>query len=192
MQTEAIPTNWTDRAAFANDVYNAFVRIGLPPQAAELFTAHSALSTGWGKSTFNWNLAGLKLCSGCEDTYDWHYAYGSEVIDDVETAKTQMQWRSFNSIDEGVQALWSNLQNSRYDSAREMLLVGDTEYFAEVGRNGWYTANPTSMKAQMTANLNYIRGVLGSGGTVAASTGGLGLALLVGVGVWYLLKYFKK
>jgi hypothetical protein len=191
MQTEAIPTNWTNKADFANDVYNAFVRIGLPPQAAELFTAHSALSTGWGKSTFNWNLAGLKLRSGYEDTYDWHYALGSEDPDGM-AAKKQMQWRSFSTIDEGVQALWNNLQNSRYDSARALMMAGDTEYFAEVGRNGWYNAYPEQMKSEMTSNLNYIRSVLGSGGTVEAGTGGLGLVLLVGVGVWYLLKYFKK
>lgn len=190
MQTEAILTNWTDRTAFANDVYNAFVRIGLPPQAAELFTAHSALSTGWGKSVYNWNLAGLKLCAGCDYTYDWHYALGSEVVEGTETEKMQMQWRSFNSIDEGVAALWANLQNSRYDSARALLLAGDPEYFAEVGRNGWYTADPNQMKAEMSSNLDYIRGVLGTGGTVEA--GGLLTGVLVAVGVWYLLKYFKK
>ena len=186
-QTATTPTSWTDHAKFARDVYAAFVRVGVPPVAAELFTAHSSLSTGWGKSVFNWNLAGMKLCSGCEDRYDWHYALGAEEKDGVLQPKTQMKWRSFTSIDDGVRALWGNLQAARYASALAMILAGDTEYFAEVGRNGWYSAKPAEMKAQMTANLKYIRSVLGK----APSDGGIAGTVLLAVGVYYVLKYLK-
>jgi hypothetical protein len=187
-QTATTPTSWTDHAKFARDVYAAFVRVGVPPVAAELFTAHSSLSTGWGKSVFNWNLAGMKLCSGCEDRYDWHYALGAEEKDGVLQPKTQMRWRSFNSIDEGVRALWGNLQATRYNSARALILAGDTEYFAEVGRNGWYSAKPAEMKAQMTANLKYIWSVLGK---APVEEGGIAGTVLLAVGVYYVLKYLK-
>lgn len=181
-QVAAVLTNWTDRAQFAQDVFDAFVRVGLPPQGAALFTAHSALSTGWGKSTWNWNLAGLKLCSGCEDKYNWA---------ELTNAKTGVltKWRAFNSIDDGVQALWNNLQASRYDSARALLLVGDTEYFAEVGRNGWYEEDPATTKAQMLPYLAYISKVVGVA-MPASGAGGPLVAIAVGLATWWLLRRY--
>lgn len=185
MQVAAVLTNWADHTAFAEDVYAAFVRIGLPSQAAALFTAHSALSTGWGKSVYNWNLAGLKLCAGCEDQYNWTELLGSEDPTG-QAAKMPMKWRAFNTIDDGVTALWKNLEASRYDSARAMLLAGDLEYFAEVGRNGWYAASPAQMKTEMTANLQYIVKTLGL--TMPATTaGGLLVGLAIAYGVYRLL-----
>lgn len=186
-QVAATLTNWSSPAQFAKDVTAAFQRIGLPPMAAALFTAHSALSTGWGKAVHNWNLAGLKLCTGCENTYDWTLLTGTEVINNVETPKTPMKWRAFKSLDEGVAALWQNLQASRYDPARAMLLAGNPEYFAEVGRNGWYTASPTQMKAEMTSRLDF---VLKTTGIAASSGSGLFRYAVLLVGGWWLWKRF--
>lgn len=186
-QVAAVLTNWTDRAQFAQDVFDAFVRVGLPPQGAALFTAHSALSTGWGKSVYNWNLAGLKVRAADEDRYDWVELLGSEAGD---AAKSKMHWRAFNSIDEGVSKLWENLQASRYDSARALLLAGDTEYFAEVGRNGWYTESPATMKAEMTANLAYISKIVGVTMPASNGAGGLLLAAVAAYATWWLLKRY--
>jgi hypothetical protein len=189
-QVAIVPVSWPTRAAFIADVSGAFMRQGLAPASAAILTAHVALSTGWGKAADNYRLAGIKLCSGCENQYDYTVVSGTEVVNGVETPKTPMKWRSFSTLDEGAAAVVGLLRQPRYASAWAMLQAGDPEYFAEVGRNGWYTASTAQMKAEMSVNLAAITKQLGI--TPAVGSDLSGLLLFGGVAwlTWWLLKRY--
>jgi len=155
-QVPVVDTSWSDAETFAGDVVDAFLRQGLSQKSAFLLTAHVALSTGWGKKCHNWSLAGIKatesqpyvVLTGFENESGTH-VYGA------------MKWRAFNTIDEGAAAVIGLLKVPRYASAWFMLQAGDTNYFAEVGRNGWYTDPPESTAAEMRSRLKQIIDWLG-------------------------------
>jgi hypothetical protein len=62
-----------------------------------------------------------------------------------------------------------------------MLLQGNTDYFAQVGRDGWYNADPAATKTAMMRYYNQVNKYLGSGDDSFVSTAALGL---VGYIVW--------
>lgn len=205
-QVPAVATRWDTRKNFAIDVVSALQRLGLTQPSAQVLAAHMALSTGWGKSStggpFNYSMTGIKATS---ESQPYFVKPGSEVVNGVETPKTPMKWVSFDSLDAGLAGTLSLLKATRYAGAYALLLNADPEYFAEVGREGWYTANPAQMKSEMSSNLATIKSwtanVTGStkptgeggGGGGSAATGTVLSALLplaaLGLGLWW---YYKR
>lgn len=201
-QVPAVPTRWDTRKNFAIDVVAGLQRLGLSQASAQVLTAHMALSTGWGRSSsggpFNYSMTGIKATS---ESQPYFVKPGSEVKNGVETPKTPMKWVSFNSLEAGLAGTLSQLRQGTYAGAYALLLNADTEYFAEVGREGWYSASPAQMKTEMTSNLATIRtwtaGVTGAtpatGGGGGGGQGVLASALLplvaLGLGLWW---YYRK
>lgn len=167
--------SWSSREQFVRDVFAAATAVGLRPAAAELVVAHAALSSGWGRAADNFRLWGIKSVS---ESDDYTIVSGTEIINGVETPKTPMKWRAFSSLQESVAAFLKLIQVARYSSAYAMLQAGDPEYFAEVGRNGWYTADPAVVKANCLTRLSYIQKVLGSPDSAGMLTGAGGIAAL--------------
>lgn len=145
---------YSDPKAFAIDVYKACLRLNLPPKAAILLTSHICLSTGYGRSVDNWRLAGIKagnacVCAGtCAATYagDYTCASGFEYVNGVRVDSI-MPFRSYRTLDEGLAAVIALLKGSRYVRSWSYLMAGDQNYYAQLGRDGWYTASTTSVDA---------------------------------------------
>lgn len=180
-QVQVVDTSWNDAETFASDVVDAFLRQGLSQKSAFLLTAHVALSTGWGKKCHNWSLAGIKA------TEDQPYVVltGFEYEDGT-NVYSSMKWRAFNSLDEGAAAVINLLKQPRYASAWKLLQAGSEDYFAEVGRNGWYTAPPESTAAQMRSRLKQIIDWLGIPGD--SDFGGVFWAAAGAFLLWYWWK----
>lgn len=179
-QVQVVDTSWSSAEDFAADVVDAFIRQGLSDRSAMLLTAHVALSTGWGKKCHNWSLAGIKA----SESQPYVVLTGFEYEDGT-NVYSKMKWRAFNSLDEGAAAVIGLLKQPRYASAWAMLQAGNVEYFAEVGRNGWYTAPPESTAAEMRGRLNQIITWLGM---PDSRFGGLFWALAAGFLGWYFWK----
>ena len=176
-----VKISYTDRGKFARDVYGAAIYNGLPHESAIILTAHIAGSTNWGKSVDNWRLAGMKADAAWRATRDYTVVTGCECVDgyenksdpkcQCESGKGQVYsksyWRSFASLSESLASILDQLRATRYQSAYQLLLQGDTEYLAEVGRNGWYTADPAYIKKAYGAHIPKIREYVG-GGQVAS------------------------
>jgi len=181
---------------FALSVHAALMRAGLPDVPARLLTAHTALSTGWGRSVDNYRLAGLKASESWRATKPYVVAQSCECragYPNNPTSKFKcapgtgqkcfsMYWRAYDTLDEAVRDLVAVVRQPRYSNAYAMLLAGNTEYFAEVGRAGWYTADPAEVKAGAEKHLATIDGWLDE------PVGGIWLPVAIVVGLlWYAL-----
>jgi hypothetical protein len=132
-------------------------------------------------------LAGIKAVSEKEP---YIVLKGSELIAG-KYVSGMMRWRSFSTLDEGAAGVVGLLRR-RYPRSLELLMAGDERYFAEVGREGWYTAPPAEVSAQMKACKARLLAWLQAGGpppvpaTETMETGAadlLVLVLLAGAGV---------
>lgn len=180
-QVEVVDTSWISPEQFAADVVGAFVRQGLSERSAQLLAAHVALSTGWGKKCHNWSLAGIKAT---DESQDYVVLTGFENEGGT-NVYSSMKWRAYPSLDEGAAAVVGLLQQERYAPAWALLQAGDEGYFAEVGRDGWYTADPDSTANEMRGRLQQIQAWLGE-----ASGGGGSFLLLLGLAglLWWWWK----
>ena len=192
-------------ADFTRKVHAAFRRAGLTPSAAAVATAHVALSTGWGRSVHNYSLAGIKAgpkaaCYGqpsaavyggdwfCSCSWEFTASGGkvagcSNCSPKYGNPRCKYPFRAYRSIDEGARAVLGILKaGRRYSRALKLLKAGSTDYFAEVGRAGWYTSNVDKTAAAMKRNhakvLNYLN--------MSAPSSGAGFlaALALGVGIY--------
>lgn len=179
-EVPVVDTSWSNSEEFAEDVVDAFIRQGLSERSAFLLAAHVALSTGWGKKCHNWSLAGIKA----SENQPYVILTGFEYEDGT-NVYSKMKWRAFNSLDEGAAAVIGLLRQPRYASAWSMLQAGNPEYFAEVGRNGWYTASPESTAAEMSRRYNQIVKWLG---TPAGGLGGVFWGAAAAFLIWYWWK----
>jgi hypothetical protein len=200
-------------AGFAHQVYREIMRQGIPSKGAALLTAHMALSTGWGKKAHNYILAGIKAgprdaCYGgsqptvpyvCLCTFEYSGGKLAEGCSDCATItardgkpRCKHPFRAYNSLGEGVAGVLSLLRKSRYSSAYQMLVNGDPEYFAEVGRNGWYTAPIATTAAAMQKHLAQVYNYLKMPAPpVPGGMSALGAIAAVGAG-YFLLKWWTN
>lgn len=183
--------------SFTVAVHGALRRQGLSGIAARLVTAHIALSTGWGRSVYNYGLAGIKasrswrvsrpyvVTRGCEcregypDTNDPNCICGSGKGQ----FRKAMYWRAYSTLDEGVADVVAVLKQPRYSLSWALLQAGNPEYFAQVGRDGWYTADPTATKVAMMRFYNQINEYLGESGN-----SGIVAMVVAGAVTWLLMK----
>jgi flagellum-specific peptidoglycan hydrolase FlgJ len=191
----ATKINFGGSKNFALSIHASLQRAGLSDAAARLLTAHIALSTGWGKSVDNYRLAGVKadatwraskpyvVAKSCECKAGYPNDPSSKYQCASGTGQkcSSMYWRAYNTLDDAARDLVNLLRQSRYASAYAYLVAGDPEYFAQVGRDGWYTADTAKTKASMVKNLNTINGYLGG----ASDSGGLLTAALIVGAIWY-------
>lgn len=183
---------------FIKAVYASYRRHGLPDGAARLLAAHASLSSGYGKKAHNYNLQGMKANASWRASRAYTMLRGCECVDglpDVGDANCQcgpgkgqrystMYWRAFDTIDDATASVLATLRGVRYQQAYVMLLRGDPEYFAQVGRDGWYSADPTQTKTNMLRFYGVVNKTLG----VPSDGNALGPLVLVGAVLWY---YFK-
>ncbi len=181
--------SWPSRTAFVTDLVGVFQQLGLGFSSAQILTAHIALSTGWGKAADNYRLAGIKYNASCPNytvVQGFENVGGQKVYSD-------MKWCAYDSLLEGAQAMLDLLQKPRYATSWKMLQNGDPEYFAQVGRDGWYTADPAVVAADAKARLAEIQTITGmeEPETEKAGFGLVGIGLLIGLG-WLIMKWWKK
>jgi len=198
-------------AAFTRKVHAAFMRQGLSQRAAAVATAHVALSTGWGRSVHNYSLAGIKAgrrdaCYGnpAAASYSgswfcgcsWEIAKSGQPVagcsdcpDKYGKPRCKYPFRAYSSLDAGVRGILGILKAKRYTRALALLRAGDTDYFEEVGRAGWYTSNvgktADSMKEIHAKVLKYMN-------MAQETSGSLFIVLAAAVATGYLVKKFWK
>lgn len=157
-EVPATETSLGGPAEFATRVWREFVLLGLSADAAAIATAHAAGSSGWGRSILNYNVTGMKAYQGYRG--DWHRARGFEMIDD-EKRYAKMKWQAFKSLAGWARAMIRLLQRRRYALSYAYLLDGDPAYFAQVGLDGWYTADPAGFDRSMRPVLAKVREYVG-------------------------------
>lgn len=202
------PSEFSSPERFTHAVYGEAIAQGLPPAGAELLTAHVALSTGWGKAAHNYILAGIKagaksVCYGgtppnmnyvCLCTFEYTASGAaaagcSDCSPKNGVPRCKYPFKAYGSLSEGVAAILATMQASRYTASRAYLLAGNPEYFRQLGKDGWYTANPDTTYASMLKYLAQVRKYLGQ--PVAAGFPLVGVLLGGGLG-WLLWKKFGR
>jgi len=182
---------------FVEKLHAALMRNGLSDVSARLLVAHSALSTGWGKSVDNYRLAGVKadttwraskpyvVAQSCECVEGYYNDPSSKYLCAAGTGQkcASMYWRAYDTLDEAAADLIAILRGTRYQKAYAYLVAGDPEYFAQVGRDGWYTASTTTTSASMKKNLEMVNSYLGE-----PSGGSLVTWVVIGALAWYYLR----
>lgn len=187
-QVPIYQVRWSSREAFVRDVVDSLQALGLNQQSAILLTAHVALSTGWGKSADNYRMAGIKATS---EDQDYTVVSGFEMVNG-QRVDSMMKWRSYNTLLDGLQAVVGLLKAPRYTEALRLLLAGDEGYFAEVGRAGWYTADPEGTAAEMKSRLKEIRRIMGLPTQTVSGIWAVILAVGGGWLGWWIMKRFSR
>jgi len=140
-----VPTQRIDFGSprnFSLAIRGALMRAGLSDASARLLTAHTALSTGWGRAVDNYRLAGIKASASWRVSRPYVEARGCECKAGYPNngdpkcgcgpGKGQvyksMYWRAYNSLDDAAIDLLRSLRSSRYRKAYAMLQAGDPEY----------------------------------------------------------------
>ena len=199
MQVPVKTVSYTSRETFTRDLVAAGQRQGLGTNPAAILTAHVALSTNWGKKMDNYRVAGMKAGAEWRATRPYTVAEACECraglpnksdprcICAAGTGQSyeKSYWRAYESLDAAVADMLGTLRGSRYAASYALLLAGDPEYFAQVGRDGWYTADPKKLKTLMSGHLEKIYGYLGGAPSVVDA----GPALLIAaVAAWLFLR----
>ena len=163
-------TNFGDPRGFVVMVHSALIRAGLDDTPARILTAHSVVSTNWGKGVHNFNLSGMKAGATWRAKRPYVVRRSCECREGHRNRTTSkykcpkgtgqkcwsMYWRAYPSLDAGAQAFLAAVRQRRYLRAYRLLLAGDPEYFEEIGRAGWYSADPEHVKASGLRRLKTI------------------------------------
>lgn len=189
--------SFTDREDFARRLVAAFMANGVSHAGAQILTAHVAVSTGWGKSVDNYRIAGIKADAAWRATKPYTTVTGCECVEGMPNQNDpkcvcapgkgqqykKSYWRAYGSLREAAADFVGLLKVARYQAALALAQAGDTEYFAAVGRAGWYTADPARVKISGESALAEVQRYLGS--TPVAQSGILPLVAVAGILWWY-------
>lgn len=126
---------------------------GLAPEPTDAFvTAHAALSTGYGRSLLS------RYCQNPFGVKGNNPAYWSGPViysttteyKDGEPYQTVALWRVYPTTEAAIRAHLTIVlrEGGRYASAAEKLRNGETDYMAELGRDGWFTDIPEKVNAE--------------------------------------------
>lgn len=168
-------TSYKSRDQFLVDVYAACQRAGLSAKSARLLTAHAAHSSGYGRKLYNFNLFGIKgapagACPTLQERpvdnfpnasaggngLDWGHDFSCLLSWEVVNGKTvrqRMAFRAFYDLVDCIETAINTLKGARYAKTWSYLLVGDVEYFSQLGRDGWYTDSIDSVYSSCVAIL---------------------------------------
>lgn len=177
------PVSYTGRRPqFARELVAAFQSNGVSYAGSLILASHVCVSTGWGKSVDNYRIAGMKADAAWRASKPYTVVRGCECVAgyaNVNDPKcycsegkgqkySQSYWRAYNNLTESAADFVGVLRGDRYAAALALAQAGDTEYFAAVGRAGWYTADPATVKKYGETHLEEIRGYLGGGAVASA------------------------
>lgn len=113
----------TDRCTFVRMVVALGQELGLSHRASELFTAHVARETGWGRSTWNYNFGNIKQ----HGQTPWHRLNDGEPYVSYPTAR------------DGLAANIALVRDKpRYATPWRMLTEGNPNWYGELGVAGYY------------------------------------------------------
>jgi hypothetical protein len=150
-------TTFADKTDFVEQISAAIRRVapkfGLPARPTDFFvTAHAAISTGWGKKGVQgYNLTGMKAGSSWTGPTFQTRAFECVPIgtpnayDDPNCVGTQRQditatWKQFDSFDGWATEYFNTLLRPGYADSLAKLQTSSTDYMAQLGKDGWYTA----------------------------------------------------
>ena len=130
------------REAFIEQVHAAYLAAGAPEPMATFLTAHSGLAVGFGRCLWNHNMGVIRATPG------WIAAGKPWIIRSTIEAGVSgehfvdagAKWRVYDSLaDSAADVLRLLSTRSRYRTAWALLQAGDVNWFAELGRAGYYT-----------------------------------------------------
>jgi hypothetical protein len=182
-----LPSELSNPARFCHAVYAAARGQGLTQEAAVLLTTHMAHSTGFGKAAYNYMLAGVKakggraLCRGeaadpgvnyicmcsSERAADGSWVAGcpEQGCDQTGRPRCKYPFRAYGSVAEAVAAVVANLKRPKYKLSWAYLVAGSTQYFRQIGYDGWYTGwtkDPEKTYQDWLVTLARVRKYLGA------------------------------
>jgi flagellum-specific peptidoglycan hydrolase FlgJ len=181
---------FSSRADFAKQLFSTFISLGLSKGAAQLLTAHAAVSTNWGKGAGNYRLFGIRAGGACvcDNTCSPSYSGNYTCTKNKRTGITY-PWRAYSSLAEGAAAALALLKNARYKTSYSLLLKGDDAYFAQVGYDGWYEESVPAVAAEMQAALLAVQQY--TGGKYTISTTGISASTALAVGILIFVLVYK-
>lgn len=162
------------RPQFARELVAAFQSNGISYAGSQILAAHVCVSTGWGKSVDNYRISGMKADAAWRAAKPYTVVRGCECVAGYTNTNdpkcycaegkgqkySTMYWRAYNNLTESTADFVGVLHGDRYAKALALAQAGDTEYLAAVGRAGWYTADPATVKRYGETHLEEIRGYL--------------------------------
>lgn len=169
-----VELNWVkfdSKADFVAQVCGAALELEMIDAAAEILTAQAAHETDWGRRTMNWNLAGVKANRTWQAIRDYCVVGTKECVPcmageepsaecppgQIMKVVNGVAWRAFDSATEGVNGVLTVLGYSRYAKSKSLLLAGNTDFFKQLGADGWYTASPDVYHQSSMHRLKTVR-----------------------------------
>lgn len=169
MEKEATPMELGEAAYYLRQAWKNVFGNYPSDSALAILWSQSALETGRYKQIYNWNWGNIKkrhAISGTSIKDDGHYFFMNATGENLwNQAKKKSEWKWFdpphyqthfiahlNALEGAEHHIRFLSQRKRYLKAWQFLVAGDTrEYSYELGRAGYYTANPET----------YTKGVMG-------------------------------
>lgn len=158
--------HYESKEAYLRAIYDAYLETDLPTgEPTLLATTHSAFATGtWypdGPRVFNNNIGVIR------STRNWDGAYARmstyEVIDGQRVLQRGQAFRAYDSLADSARDAVRLWKTSRYISAYRMLASGNPAWSGELGRRGYYTADPVTFERGYRNRLGRVRAVIERG-----------------------------
>lgn len=184
---------FSDRADFVAQVSAAVRRVapelGMSSSPTDAFvTAHAALSSGYGRAVWDWNLWGIK--AGRTWRGPTWTSETTEYVGGVIPVRETARWRSYPTPDDAVRDYFRLLSVSRYRSSIAALRAGDEQFMYLLGTEGWYTAAPARVSADWQATLSRVRELMGVAPQTVAGVGGS--MIWIGVGFAAMMAWRRR
>lgn len=161
---------------------DAYAQTELPAEVIPLAVTHSAMATGaWrdlnpanlgarrtpatarytkgGPPAFNNNIGVIRSTSGWSG--DFARMGTDEIIDGVRVHQTGQAFRAYASLADSAKDAVRLWQTNRYAPAYALLVAGDPSWSGELGRRGYYTADPGVFETGYRIRLDRVRAILG-------------------------------
>lgn len=168
--------------AYLRDLEAAYRQTDLPAEVVPLAVTHSAMATGaWldldpanmgarrtpadarytkgGPRAFNNNIGVIRSTSG----WDGDYARmgTDEIVDGERVHQLGQAFRAYPTLADSARDAVRLWRTRRYASAYALLAAGDPRWSGELGRKGYYTADPAVFEAGYRIRLDRVRAILG-------------------------------
>lgn len=133
-EPEHLPPPFATPCAFVKFCREMLPRVGLAGPAVDLFAAHLARESGFGRSVRCYNFGNVRAFAG-RDVPWYRHVDGLPYV-------------AYMSAAEGLRAMVDKVAASaRYARAWQMLLAGDPKWYAELGLRGYYqTHDPVTRR----------------------------------------------
>lgn len=144
-EVKHLPADWSGRRCdFVKYMRGLLVGEGLTGPVADLFVAHVARETGWGRAIWNHNFGNIKQFGAGP----WHRLSDGQPYVTYPSARA--------GIHDNVTFL-RDRNNGRYRAAWAKLVGGDPTWYGTMGRLGYYEGDPDAGQLQYDAILQLVR-----------------------------------